>query len=250
MNKLKDFFDDFTFYGRVMPIIVLLMPIIVLGIIKGIVQDCWLDSAILSTISLAFLSLTSKIARNLGKEYEKKMFKQLGGIPTTIVQRFSDDTFDNVTKQRYHKKLNQFNGLALPVDKSQETIDHDEQYTSAANILRNYANSNRDKEPRVYQELKEYNFWRNLYGAKNIAFFIYLLITIREIVIMDAFSLKELFLHPYPDYVSLIVLILCIIFIMFFINQKMVKQKSFDYARTLIEVCERIPVDIGEVDKD
>lgn len=27
-----------------------------------------------------------------------------------------------------------------------------------SNILRNYANSNRNKEQRVYQELKEYNF--------------------------------------------------------------------------------------------
>jgi len=243
MGKVKEFFDDFTFHARVMPIIVLLMPIMVLGIIKGIVQHSWLDSAILSAICLAFLSLTSKIARNLGKEYEKKMFKQLGGIPTTIVQRFSDDTFDNVTKQRYHKILNQFDGLALPLDKSQETIEHDEQYTSAANILRNYANSNRDKEPRVYQELKEYNFWRNLYGAKKLAFLIYLSIIIREMVILQNFSLKELFLHPYPKYVSFIVLMLCIIFILFFVNQKTVKSKSFDYAKALIEVCERIPLD-------
>lgn len=250
MEKFKDFFDDFTFHARVMPIIVLLMPIIIIGIHSGIVQDSWLEGVALSSISLVFLTITSKIARNLGKEYEKKMYKQLGGMPTTIVQRFSDDTFDDITKQRYHKKLNQFEGLALPLDKAKETADDDQQYISAANILRNYANSNRDKEPRVYQELKEYNFWRNLYGTKRIALFLYLLIFIREIIIKGTISLKELFLHPYPDHIALIVIVLCIAFVVFFVNQKAVKQKGFDYAKTLIEVCERIPVNIGKDDRD
>lgn len=250
MEKIKGFFDDFTFHARVMPIIVLLMPIVVLGITKGIVQDSWLDGAILSAISIAFLSITSKIARNLGKDYEKKMYKQLGGMPSTIVQRFSDDTFDTVTKQRYHKKLNQFEGLMLPIDKSQETAADDAQYTSAANILRSYANANRDKEPRVYQELKEYNFWRNLYGAKIIALFVYLIFAIRETVILETVSLKDLFLHPYPNYVSIIVLALGIAIVMLFVNQKTVQQKSFDYARTLIEVCERIPADMHKTNNE
>lgn len=250
MEKFKDFFDDFTFHARVMPIIVLLMPIIIIGIHSGIVQDSWLEGVVLSSISLVFLTITSKIARNLGKEYEKKMYKHLGGMPTTIVQRFSDDTFDDITKHRYHKKLNQFEGLALPLDKAKETADDDQQYISAANILRNYANSNRDKEPRVYQELKEYNFWRNLYGTKRIALFLYLLIFIREIIIKGTISLKELFLHPYPDHIALIVIVLSIAFVVFFVNQKAVKQKGFDYAKTLIEVCERIPVNIGKDDRD
>lgn len=250
MEKFKDFFDDFTFHARIMPIIVLLMPIIIIGIHSGIVQDSWLEGVVLSSISLVFLTITSKIARNLGKEYEKKMYKQLGGMPTTIVQRFSDDTFDDITKHRYHKKLNQFEGLALPLDKAKETADDDQQYISAANILRNYANSNRDKEPRVYQELKEYNFWRNLYGTKRIALFLYLLIFIREIIIKGTISLKELFLQPYPDHIALIVIVLSIAFVVFFVNQKAVKQKGFDYAKTLIEVCERIPVNIGKDDRD
>jgi len=249
MGKVKEFFDDFTFHARVMPIIVLLIPIIILGILNGIVQDSWLDGAILSAVSLTCLSITSKIARNLGKEYEKKMYKQLGALPTTIVQRFSDDTFDNVTKQRYHKKLNIYDGLDLPLDKAQETIDSDEQYASATNILRNYANSNRDKEPRVYQELKEYNFWRNLYGTKIIALIIYIFIVIREIIMIETFSFKDLFLTPYPDYTAMIILMLSIVVVMLFVNQKTVRQKGFDYAKALIEVCETIPLNGDNVNK-
>lgn len=249
MDKIKNFFDDFTFHARVMPIIVLLTPIIIISIFKGIVQARWLENFALVFVSLAFLSITSKIARNLGKKYEEKMYTQLGGMPTTIVLRFSDHTFDDITKQRYHKKLNRFKGLALPKDKSSETVDDDQQYISATNILRNYANSNRDTEPRVYQELKEYNFWRNLYGAKGIALCIYLIIGIRDIIVKGTINLKQMFLYPYPDYIALIIIVLCIVSIMLFVSLKSVEQKGFDYAKALIEVCERIPVDSCEEDE-
>lgn len=246
MDKIKSFFDDFTFHGRVMPIVVAIIPIVVMGIFEGVIQDNWIEKTVIIIVSIVFLTITSKVARNFGKEYEAKMYKQLGGMPSTIILRFSDNTFDNITKQRYHKKLNRFQGLNLPIDKSSETIDDDHQYSSAANILRNYANSNRDKEPRVYQELKEYNFWRNLYGAKKIALAVYLVIAIREIIIIEMFNLKQIFLQPYPEYIALIIMIICIIFMLLLVSHKTVKQKGFDYAKALIEVCERIPVNAYE----
>ena len=166
-------------------------------------------------------------------------------MPSTIILRFSDDTLDDITKQRYHNKLNHFQGLTLPINKASETAADDQQYRSASNILRNYANSNRDKEPRVYQELKEYNFWRNLYGTKRIALFIYFIIAFREYLVTECFSLKDAFLQPYPDYICLIIMIICITVLIFFVNQKSVVQKGFDYATALIEVCERIPEDIA-----
>lgn len=116
MNKVKNFFDDFTFHARVMPIMVVTMPIVIAAISKGILQGGWSENTGLILLSLVYFTMTSKIARNLGKSYEKKMYQQLGGMPSTIVLRFSNDTFDEVTKKRYHKKLNQFDGLVLPLD--------------------------------------------------------------------------------------------------------------------------------------
>lgn len=242
MKNIKEFFDDFTFHARVMPILVLMVPLLIMGLIEGIVQNNWFENTVLSFICIVVLSITSKTARNLGKEYEKKMYTQLGGMPTTIVQRFSDNTFDEITKQRYHKKINQIEGLCLPENKMMETPLDDQQYISAANILRNYANSNRDKEFRVYQELKDYNFWRNLYGTKKIALLVYFAILVREVITKDIESVKEVILNPYPEYISFIVMAISILFIMLFVNHKTVSQKGFDYAKALIEVCERIPV--------
>ncbi len=157
--------------------------------------------------------------------------------------RFSDDTFDEITKKRYHKKLNLFEGIALPLNVSDETTDTDQQYISASNILRNYANSNRDKEQRVYQELKEYNFWRNLYGTKSIALVAYLLIIIREIILQSPIDIETVFLHPDPECGGLIFMVLWAVAFMWLVNKKTVTQKAFDYAKSLIEVCERIPTE-------
>jgi len=106
MGKVKEFFDDFTFHARVMPIIVLLIPIIILGILNGIVQDSWLDGAILSAVSLTCLSITSKIARNLGKEYEKLIKCDLvcHSVPRPKALR----AFLNELEDKYSSKIKEF----------------------------------------------------------------------------------------------------------------------------------------------
>ena len=109
-----------------------------------------------------------------------------------------------------------------------------------SNILRNYANSNRNKEQRVYQELKEYNFWRNLYGTKGIALVVYLLIIVREITLHGTIDIKNIFLNPYPYYVVLILMTLYAVTFVLFVNKQTVIIKAFDYAKSLIELCERI----------
>ena len=44
MNKVKNFFDDFTFHARVMPIMVVTMPIVIAAISKGILQGGWSEN--------------------------------------------------------------------------------------------------------------------------------------------------------------------------------------------------------------
>ena len=51
---------------------------------------------------------------------------------------------------------------------------------------------------------------------------------------------KNIFLNPYPDYVVLILMTLYAMTFVLFVNKKTVIIKAFDYAKSLIEVCERI----------
>ncbi len=243
MEPFNKYFDDFTFNTRVMPILVILLPIIALGILKGIIGHSWINGTLYILMITVFLSFTSRTARESGKKYESKMFIELGGMPTTIVSRYSDDSVDNLTKTRYHKKLNEkMLELNLPLSIEEEKVDAnaDDKYKDANNFLRNYANSSRDKEYRVYQELKEYNFWRNLYGTRIMAFIIYLIIAIREFILIEEFNIKNVMIKPYPEYIALIIMLLSIFLLVIYVNKKTVQNKAFDYAKALAEVCERL----------
>lgn len=241
MNKIIKYFDDFTFHARVMPVLVVLLPIIAFGIYKGIVIGNILDISIYFLVVIIFLSFTSRISRELGKQHENRMYLELNGMPTTILLRYTDNTIDVITKNRYHKKLNAvIDGINLPIDAKNENNECDEEYKSAINWLRNYANSHRDTEQRVYQELKEYNFWRNLYGSRFIAIALYLCIATREVIIIDEFSVKQMFLEPYPIYIAFLIMLFSILLFLFMVNKHIVKLKAFDYAKALIEVCERL----------
>jgi len=159
---IKKNFDDFEFHARVTPMLVVLLPIFFIWILNGIISNDLLDYAVYIVFIIIFLTLTSKIVREMGKKYERKMYQKLGGTTTIIILRYSDNRIDDLTKTRYHKKLNKrIEDLKLPISLNEENENTDICYESAVNWLRRYSNSNRDTEYRVYQELKEYNFWRN-----------------------------------------------------------------------------------------
>lgn len=179
----------------------------------------------------------------MGKNHEGKMFGELGGMPTTIILRFSDNKIDNISKLKYHQWFNDnLANVLLPVSLAEETADltSDEKYISAMTFLRTYANSNRDRFPRVYQELKKYNFWRNLYGSKVFAVVSYSMLVLRELVIVDSFNLKEMIVAPFPKYVVIIGLLIWIGLFCSIVTKKTVKRNAFDYAKALLEIIENL----------
>lgn len=241
MEILKDYFDDFNLKARVMPGLVILLPLIPYSIAKGFMDGNILqDSTIYCLVFVVLMAILAYISRNQGKIKEKKIYKDLGGMPSTIILRFSDDTLNEKSKIRYHKILNNIiSNLNLPLSKEEEEemVDADESYKAAVDWLRNNANADRDKFPLVYEELKNYNFNRNLYGLKNIGLVIYFLIGLREIFIIKDFSIVELILMPYPEYISLLLMIGGAIIVLFLARKKTVENRAYDYAKALIETC-------------
>ena len=144
-----------------------------------------------------------------------------------------------MSKQHYHQRLNEVYHLQLPLELAAERPEDDEQYDAAARSLKNRANFDRSTEFRVYQELKEYHYFRNLYGIKPIAIAIYIALTVRETMLIPDFSLKALFLNPIPDYLPLGIFLLAII-LSCLVTAKSVEERAFSYATALVESCERI----------
>ncbi len=242
MKEHNNLFDDFNLHARIIPALIVTVPIYVYLVAKNIISISFIEDVIInSCIGLLLVSVFYRVVRNLGKKYEEKMYEELGGKPSTILLRYSNSLIDDITKTRYHKKLNKkVSGIKLPTKKEEEKKDDDIQYESAINWLRKYANSNRDKEKRVYQELKDYNFWRNLYGSKKIIIWSCLITIIIEIISLGPENLIGLMINPYPKCVTIFTMIVILIFFCIIIKKKNVKNKAFDYAKALLEVCDNI----------
>ena len=240
LSMLKNFCDDFVLFGRILPVIMATLPVIIYGIFEGYITDKKVSIPFYGGIFVLILIGMGKVVRIWGKNVENEMYEKLGAKPTTIVLRYSDSTIDMLTKTRYHKYINEkIKDMDLPIMVDDENEKSDIFYESAMNYLRKYANAHKDSEQRVYQDLKEYNFWRNLYGCKWIAIIMYAIIAVRELCLIDNFNVKDMFLNMYPTYVMFVFMIICIMLMCIVVNKNIVKQRAFEYAKSLAEVCER-----------
>lgn len=239
MEQIKKHFDDFTFHARVMPVLVESIPFLVVGA-KGLIVSNALETGTMITLAIIVVSLLYRLARDRGKRCEDKMVERLGYKPTVLMLRFSDTHIGAVSKKEYHQRINKVFHLALPLEASDEKPEDDAQYEAAVRSLKNRANSDRSAEFRVYQELKEYHFFRNLYGIKPIAIGIYGVLAFREFFVVRNFSFVDLFLHPFPDYLTFLIFVTWIL-LNSFVTQKWVEERSYSYGKALIETCERLP---------
>ena len=243
MEIIKKHFDEFVFNTRIMPVLIAGTPFFVFVIYRGIISSDWLEASINLSLTIIMLTFFGYIAREWGKNYEEKMYEELGGMPTTIILRFSDDKIDNISKLKYHKLFNYLiPDVAFPLSLTEEQTDHnsDEKYISAMRFLRVHANSNRDKYPRVYQELKKYNLWRNLYGCKSLFVISYMVLIIRECMAIEEFSFKEIFMTQSTKYVAFFGLLAWTSVFCVMVTKKTVKRNAFDYAKTLLEILEKV----------
>lgn len=240
MEQMKRHFDDFTFHARVMPVLVESIPFILVIGAKGLFVISVPETGTLITLAIISISLLYRLARDRGKHCEDKMVKHLGFMPTVLMLRFSDPHVGEVSKKEYHRRINKAFHLALPLKASDEKPEDDAQYEAAVRCLKNRANSDRNTEFRVYQELKEYHFFRNLCGIKPIAICIYGGLAFREFWVVQNFSIKNLFLHPFPDYITFLIFAAWVV-LNCFVTQKGVEERSYSYGKALIETCERLP---------
>ena len=67
----------------------------------------------------------------------------------------------------------------------------------------------------------------------------YAIIAVRELCLIDNFNVRDMFLNMYPTYVMFVFMMICIMLMCIVVNKNIVKQRAFEYAKSLAEVCER-----------
>ena len=241
--NIKKHFDDFTLNARVKPVLTIVLPFIVMAIYKGIVDFEIKETGILLLVAVIVLTFGAYVIRELGKAYEERMYKELGAMPTTIILRLSDDKIDDISKMRYHKYINSnYNDTHLPltIEEERGNSQSDNEYSSAINILRTTANSHRVKFPRVYQDLKKYNYWRNLYGSKWYVLGLYFITVVTQVLRMENHDILSVLKLSSSESVMLVGLICWSAIFCSVVTKRTVTRNAFEYAKTLVEIIEEL----------
>lgn len=154
-----------------LPVLIVIFPI-VLSILIWYPETRTKYSSVISLLgTFGLMHLMARISRNLGKNKEDELYKLWGGKPTTQLLRHCGNTYDSITKNRYHKFLEKnIEGLKLPPaeEEKKKPDEADKAYQSAVRWLRE---KSRDKKKYylVFQETIHYGSSRNLWAFKLYA---------------------------------------------------------------------------------
>ena len=242
MIRLK--LDSYGTYARAFPIYITIIPVVlVLFPILPEGFDWKLGGA--STIVLLPLSyLCRQIGGDLGKRREKALWRKWDGPSTTRFLRHDNREFNSNTRERIYATFRSF-GFYVP---SQEEQDQSPQ--KADNLCKSCIDElrrrTRDSKrfPRVFQELRDYGFRRNIFALKPIglpltilSFFICLIMAFH-----DWKTGEQLGSAIVPCFINLgLVLVWLLCF-----TEKAVKLTDDRYARFLLEACLDLEIEDGD----
>lgn len=141
MNFLDKLFDKYSFDARVKPALFIVLPIVVTAYILVEPLRTLLGSLIGIFVTCGVINFFANQMSSAGNNLQEKLFRKWGEAPTTIILRYSDDTLDKYTKQRYRSKLNTLISNFKKITENYEVSnahDADQYYKSAANYLREF----------------------------------------------------------------------------------------------------------------
>ena len=234
--------DTYTLRARLIPAIVAGAPAFALAAIL-ISWTTFNFTQLVAALGLtALFSVFNNVARQRGKAIEPGLYEKMGGMPSIVMLRHSDPTFDAVSKARMHAFLAQKLNEPAPT-RDQERADPaaaDGFYRRAGDWLRE---NTRDvkKFPIVLTENINYGFHRNLLGLRIPAFYLNALIVIFCGVMLYLRFPIDLTRRFDQAIVTVIgVAVLHALYLAFFVNEQNVFQAARLYARQLLLSIEKL----------
>jgi hypothetical protein len=241
MVNSNPLFDAYSFRARLLPTLLVVLPIV--AVIAILFPSIYATlSRTLGSIGVVAVGLffLTQVIRTLGRQLEKRLYSEWGGIPTTTWLRHSDDNIDSITKARYHAFLEKHaTGVHIPSPESEKNDPGgaDGVYASAVKWLLEFARDTM-KFPLVFSENVNYGFRRNTLAAKPLAITaVALLIALAGWMTYQQYGLRIEEISA--DAIALwAILILSIGLWSSLVTKAWVKDGAFAYARALLAACE------------
>ena len=170
MTPINIIIDGYERKARLYPALLLVAPIVATVVAMLAVKLSVLQSLAGGVAGCGGAFLLTQLARDAGKNGEKKLFEEWGGMPSAAIFRHRDTRLDPITKTRYHKKLASLVKEAKAPTPEQEQADPaaaDAIYSAWSNYLRINTRDTK-KFALLFQENVNYGYRRNVCGLRRI----------------------------------------------------------------------------------
>ncbi|GIQ75963.1 hypothetical protein [Bradyrhizobium sp. RD5-C2] len=228
--------DTYALRARLIPAIVAGAPAFALAAIL-ISWTSFNFTQLVAAIGLtALFSVFNNVARQRGKAIEPGLYEKMGGMPSTVMLRHRDDTFDAITKAKMHAFLAQKLNEAAPtaVQEQADPAAADGFYKRGGDWLRENTRDAK-KFPIVFSENVSYGFHRNLLGLRAPGFYLNALIVIlcgTTLWLRFPIDVTRRFDQALITVIG--VAVLHALYLAFFVNEQNVFQAARLYARQLL----------------
>lgn len=228
--------DTYDRVARLYPAYIALFPLTLLIFGCYSTHSWWSAlTPIIAAVGLPYL-LADRV-RRYGKHHQPNLYDNWGGPPTTTLLRLTTTSTNPVLRDRWRSKVEELAALALPTarEETDEPQVADQRYLDAIAAVRPYA----DTDPVLRRENRQYGFWRNLYGIRNLVVASGIAAAVASVaVLVVAVTTKVAVLTP-------VVLLACIVGSSWvylgrvIISEEAVRRQGFEYAERFMQALLR-----------
>jgi hypothetical protein len=234
--------DAYSLRARLFPAIIAAAPALAALALLISWDKIALSNVIATGALLVLLFALADFARKQGLRIEPTIYSEMGGKPSIVMMRRSDQTIDQNTKDRYRTFL------ASKVNRPPPTAEEEAANQSCADSFYEQCgiwlrDNTRDAKrfPILFGENVSYGFNRNLRGLKWIA----LALNVIVVVICAALLLYPGIVDPKSELTARILVVLIVaaihaVYVVFAVTKNGVKQAARKYGRELILSCETL----------
>lgn len=225
--------------ARLFPVIIVMIPIVLMAIVYLAAYEKYIHYLTSALLIGSITYLMRQLGRDQGKAKEPLLFELWGGAPTTLLLSHEDTTIDELTKRRYHKKLQKaLPDLRIPT-REEEQKDQANAYNVYKSCTAYLRNKSRDtkKYNLVFDELTSYGFRRNLWGLKSVAVIVLTLSIVINFLVLGYLFMEGQALPMYILVLNSILFVLLIVWILV-IKPSWVKIPADAYAQRLLETLD------------
>jgi hypothetical protein len=235
-------FDEYEIKARIVPAIIAVAPAVALALVVISFGTSVLSKTFSGVIVVGLLYAFGDLGRRLGSKIQPGIYKDAGGMPSTVMLRHRDQTFDADTKARY------LGFLVGQVKAKVPSLDDERTDPNAADTV--YARcgtwlreNTRDKKRfvLVFAENVTYGFRRNLYGLRLLGLAVNAVVVIMCAIYLHRGAWWGVDISVGNGVVFVLaVAVIHALYLLFFTTRADVIEAARKYGRQLILACEQL----------